>query len=155
MSAALKLCLALVAGSIVLNCARESDESMEELPADTTAAATGITLADIAGRWDMRSVPVAGTDTTATVYQMEATADGITLFLPDREPIQAVPTIDGDSIVFDAGPYESVRRDGVMVTTHAVYRLEGGRLVGNVTAHYQTSGADSVLQLSSEGTRAP
>ena len=42
-----------------------------------------------------------------------------------------------------------------MVSTHSVYRLEGDRLVGDVVAHYATTDADSVLQLTSEGTRAP
>jgi hypothetical protein len=102
----------------------------------------------------MRSVPVSG-DTTATVYQSVVTADGWTMMLPDRDPIEGVATTSGDSIIVDAGPYESVRRDGLMVTTHAVYRLEGDRLVGTVVAHYETSDADSVLTLTTEGTRAP
>jgi hypothetical protein len=63
--------------------------------------------------------------------------------------------IEGDSIIADAGPFESVRRDGVMVNTRTVYRMEGDRLVGVTTAHYETSGPDSVLILNTEGTRAP
>jgi hypothetical protein len=102
----------------------------------------------------MRSVPVSGEDTTATLYQSVITADGWTLMLPDREPMEGVVTTSGDSIMVDAGPFESVRRDGVMVTTRAVYRLEGDRLVGTTTARYATTGADSVLELATEGTRA-
>jgi hypothetical protein len=103
----------------------------------------------------MRSVPETGADTTATVFQIQATADGWTLFLPDRDPIEAVVTTSGDSIIVDAGPFESVRRDGVMVSTRTVYRLEGDRLVGTTVAHYETSEADSGLSLHVEGTRAP
>jgi hypothetical protein len=75
--------------------------------------------------------------------------------LPDRDPLEAEVTTSGDSIVMVAGPFESVRRDGVMVTTHSVYRLEGDRLVGTVVARYETTEADSVLRLASEGTRTP
>jgi hypothetical protein len=34
-------------------------------------------------------------------------------------------------------------------------RKEGDKLVGTTTAHYQIKGADSVLTLRSEATRAP
>ncbi len=149
------LCLLVAGGLVVLGCERESaEEATEEQAADTVAGSAKISLADIAGTWDMRSVPETG-DTTATVYQVEATADGWTMMLPDRDPIEGQVMTSGDSIVVDAGPYESVRRDGVMVTTHSVYRLEGDRLVGTVVAHYATTEADSVLRLSTEGTRAP
>jgi hypothetical protein len=61
----------------------------------------------------------------------------------------------GDSIIVDAGPFESVRRDGVTVRTRAAYRIEGDRMIGTTVARYETSGADSVLRLRTEGTRAP
>jgi hypothetical protein len=63
--------------------------------------------------------------------------------------------VGGDSIVMESGPYESVLRKGVQVTTRSVQRLVDGKVVGTTTAHYATSGADSVLQLRTEGTRAP
>lgn len=151
-----RLCLILVVGSLALGCEREpAEEAMEEPPVDTLPAAATISLADIAGTWDMRSVPEAGADTTTTVYQVQATADGWTLLLPDREPIEADVTTSGDSIMVDAGPFESVRRAGVMARTHSTFRLEGDRLVGTTVAHYETSEADSVLRLQVEGTRAP
>lgn len=150
------LCLILTGGVLMLGCEREpAEEAIEEPTADTVAGATTISLADLAGTWDMRSVPETGADTTATVFQIQATADGWTLFLPDREPIEADVTTSGDSVMVDAGPFESVRRAGVMVSTHTVYRLEGNRLVGTTVAHYETSDADSVLRLYVEGTQAP
>jgi hypothetical protein len=42
-----------------------------------------------------------------------------------------------------------------MVTTHTVFHMEGDRLVGDVTATWQTAAGDSVAQLRTEGTRAP
>jgi hypothetical protein len=152
----MRLCLVLAVSLLVLGCERESaEEATEEQVADTVAGAATISLADVAGTWDMRSVPETGADTTATVYQVQATADGWTLFLPDRDPVEAAVTTSGDSIIVDAGPFESVRRAGVMVRTHTAFRLEGDRLVGTTVAHYETSDADSVLLLHVEGTRAP
>ena len=150
----LKLAIAL-AGVVLLGCAEESAET-DEMTADTTAMeeTATISLSDVAGTWNLRAVPETG-DTTATEYQVEITADGWTMFLPDREPMVPQVSVSGDSIIVDAGPYESVRRAGVMVTTHAVYRLEGDRLVGKTVAHYSTTDADSVLHLNVEGTRAP
>jgi hypothetical protein len=152
----MRLCLVLASGLILSACETEpAEQATEELPADTVAAEPTISVADVAGTWEMRSVPETGSDTTATVYQLVASADGWTLMLPDRDPIEAEVTTSGDSIVMVAGPFESVRRDGVMVTTHSVYRLEGNRLVGTVVARYETTEADSVLRLASEGTRTP
>jgi hypothetical protein len=151
-----RLCLILVGGLLALGCERQAaEEATEEQPADTVATAATISLADIAGTWDMRAVPETGADTTATIYQIQATADGWTYYLPDRDPIEASVTPSGDSIIVNAGPFESVRREGVTVRTNSVFRLEGDRLVGTTVAHYQTSEADSVLPLHVEGTQAP
>jgi hypothetical protein len=103
----------------------------------------------------MRAVPESGPDTTTTVYQIQATADGLTYYLPDRDPVEATVITSGDSVIVESGPFESVRRDGVTVRTNTVFRLDGDRLVGNIVAHYETSEADSVLRLHVEGTRAP
>jgi hypothetical protein len=64
-------------------------------------------------------------------------------------------TVAGDSLVMVAGPFESVRREGVMTTTNTVLRMEGDRLVGTTVATYETTDADDELRLATEGTRAP
>ena len=160
----MRFCLLFAAALLVLGCNREaSEEGTEEQPADTLAGAAGdagaadaagISLADVAGTWDMRTVPESGEDTTATIGQVEITPDGWTLRLPDRDPIEGAVSTSGDSIIVEAGPYESVRREGLMVRTRGAYRLEGDRLVGTVVARYETTGPDSVLRLRAEGTRA-
>ena len=61
----------------------------------------------------------------------------------------------GDSIVTEAGPYESVLRKGTQVTTNSVLRLKDGKLVGTTVAHYKTTGADTVRMLRVEGTKNP
>ena len=66
-----------------------------------------------------------------------------------------VCVVDGDSVMTEAGPFESNRRAGVQVSTRSVLRHVDGRLVGTTRASYATTGADSVLMLRTEATRAP
>lgn len=141
-------------------CAQEAGEGEDTAVTEDTLAAApepvGISLADIAGTWVMDARSEAGQ--AVPQYEMVATADlsGWEMRFPDREPIQLrVVEVAGDSIVADAGPYESVLRPGVQVTTHGVYRLEGDRLIGTVVARYQTTESDSVAIVHSEGTRKP
>ncbi|HEX9129103.1 MAG TPA: hypothetical protein VF850_08080 [Gemmatimonadaceae bacterium] len=104
----------------------------------------------------MRSVPMSG-DTSATTYVLTATANtsGWSMKFPGRAtPVPVKVSVDGDSIMLAAGPYSSVRRKGVQVTTYGVARLQNGSIVGSTTAHYKVKTADSVLVLSMTGTKA-
>ena len=136
---------------------------------DTTTAAAAATptppappppaalaLGDLAGKWNLRAVPDSG-DTTATTYVMTAAADsaGWSLQFPNGQKAAVHPMVSGDSIVVHAGPYASVRRKGVQVTTDGVLRRQGDKLVGTTIAHYKTMKPDSVLHLHVEGTKAP
>lgn len=128
-------------------------------PATATAAGTmaptPITLADLAGTWKFRSVPQSGTDTTATEFTLTSAGDKWTQSYSTGLKVPTHVSVSGDSVITDAGPFASVRRKGLQVTTHGVFRKEGDRLVGTTTAHYRTKGADSVLVLRTEGTRTP
>jgi acyl-CoA thioesterase len=55
----------------------------------------------------------------------------------------------------EAGPFESVLRKGVQVSTKQVSRLQDGKLVGTTVARYAVSGPDTVRRLRFEGTRKP
>jgi hypothetical protein len=125
-------------------------DSATMAPAPAPPAA--ISLADVKGKWKMKTM-AEGSDSTLVEYTLDAGDAGWTLNFPRRPPVPTKPTADGDSIVADAGPYESALRKGVKVTTHSVFRLQDGKLVGMTVAHYATKGADSVLSLRSEGTR--
>ena len=123
--------------------------------AATTTAPAPVNLADFAGKWNVRSVPATG-DTTPTTYVLTATSSttGWTIKFPGRAAIPATVIVAGDSVEIDAGPYPSVRRKGVQVTTNGGLRVQNGQLVGTNTAHYKVKTADSVLVLNSTGTRA-
>jgi hypothetical protein len=66
-----------------------------------------------------------------------------------------VVAVGGDSIITEAGPYESALRKGVQVRARMVLRLQEGKLVGTTEARYIKSGGDSVAHRPTEGTRAP
>jgi hypothetical protein len=154
-SIAVLLCAGVLAG-----CAKK-DDSAVDTTADTAAVTTAptptpVNLADVAGKWNTTAVPTAGSDTSTTNYVLTATSttSGWTITFPGRAPIPVRASVDGDSIMLAAGPYASVRRKGVQVSTNSVVRLQGGRLVGGTTAHYNVKTADSVLTLNTVGTRA-
>jgi hypothetical protein len=123
----------------------------------STSAAGSIALADVAGTWKMRSVPTTGADTSPTLSTLTATGEaGGWKMVFGNGLTQAIRvTAVGDSIIYDMGPYQSVRRKGVSVTTHGVLRKQGDKLVGTIVAHYASVGPDSVVTLRSEGTKAP
>lgn len=146
--------LVLAGGWLLAACETQPAEEALETAADTVAVGPVISLADIEGTWHMQYEPVSG-ETAVTTSQVQVTPEGWTLLLPDRDPILAEVTAAGDSLIVVEGPYESIRRPGTTVTMSSVYRLDGDRLVGVVAARYGTGGADSLLVMLSEGTRAP
>ena len=132
----------------------------DETPAaDTTAAAPAppaLMLSDLAGRWTAQAMSETS-DSVLVTYEMTATADtsGWMLMLPNRPPMAMRVMVAGDSVVTEAGPYESVLRAGVQVSTRSVMRMQGGQLVGTTTARYQTASGDSVVTLRTRATRVP
>jgi hypothetical protein len=130
---------------------------------DTTAAApappesrAGISLADVAGKWKLRSTDEAGGNVVESELTATADTSGWTLIRPDRKTVPVrVVAVGGDSLITEAGPYESAVRKGVQVRARMVLRLQDGKLVGTTEAHYIMSGGDSVAHRPTEGTRAP
>jgi hypothetical protein len=152
-----RLAAAAVAALLTTACS-----TAEKAPDDSAAAATAtvapkaIALADVAGSWQMRSVPESGTDTTPTLYTLTATSDSAwTITFANGQKVAVRATASGDSIMQKSDVYSSIRRKGVKVWTEGVARLEGGKLVGHTVAHYQGATTDSVLRLRTEGTRTP
>jgi len=144
----------LLAALLLLGCAQEATEEATEEAADTTAV-EGISLADLAGTWNMRTTSTDPADTFVNEYQIVIDETSWTMNFPDRDPVSVTAVADGDNVITDSEPFESVRHPGTMVTTHTIFHMEGDRLVGDVTATWQTAAGDSVGQLRTEGTRAP
>jgi hypothetical protein len=152
MRAVTSCCLAV----LLVGCGTSGDK-----PADTDVGAApaaaepaGISPADLAGTWNIRST-LDGSDKTIT-YDLVSAGDGWTINFPGREPVPARLVTSGvDSVVWEAGPFESVIRKGVTVKrSRVVARLQDGKLTGTTTAVYEASGPDTVATLTVEGTRA-
>lgn len=151
-------CTVLLAG-----CGQERDvgeraagDTATAAPAATAEPRATISLADVAGKWKVRSTDEAGG--TPAEIELVATDDtsGWTMTGSDGKAVPVrVVAVSGDSIVTEAGPYGSFVRTGLQVTTRTVSRLQSGKLVGTIEARYTTKGGDSVVQRRSEGTRAP
>ena len=123
-------------------------------PAPAAAAPASISLADVAGKWTMRTMPE-DADTTLITWELVAKSDssGWISNFSKRKPVPVRVVASGDSLMTESGPYESLLRKGVQVTTNSVLRLQDGKLVGTTLAHYKTTGPDTLRRLRVEGTR--
>ncbi len=142
------LILVLVAG---VACAKTDQPAA----VDTTAMATapGLSLADVAGTWNGKSMAV-GNDSVLATWQLTATTDtsgwsqmvgASTSVIPVR-----VVSVSGDSLITEAGPFPSVLRPGQQVTTRSIYRLQNGKLIGVTNATYPNG---ETVTLRTEATR--
>ncbi len=153
------------AAALALACARGNDntatESVAASPAATPAPAqeaapAALSLADVAGKWNVRAVPESG-DTTPTTYVLTASADttGWSIKFPSGLVVPLHVAVSGDSIVSSTGTFSSQRRKGLQVVSNTVLRKQGDKLVGETVAHYKITTPDSVLRLRTEASRAP
>ena len=163
MHTATRVAIACSATLLLAGCAKSEQAATDTAaavapaPAAEPAMAPAIALADVAGKWQARSVPEAGPDTTPTTYVLTATADttGWSLTFPSGLNVPLRVRVDGDSVISRSETYSSPRRKGVKVWTEASWKRQGDKLIGAVIAHYETTSPDSVLRLRSEATRMP
>ena len=160
-----RLAIACCTGLLVAACAKK-DQAVNDsaagvaatpAPAAAPAPPAALSLADVAGKWQVRSVPESGTDTSSTNYVLTATADTTGWFItfPSGLKVPVHVTASGDSVIQKTGTFASQRRKGVKVTTEGSFKLQNGKLVGTTIAHYSKAGPDSVLHLRTEGTKMP
>ena len=126
--------------------------------APTPAPAPALAPAALAGNWHFAATPTTGKDTSATEFDLAATADSADwtmTFTKSKLKVPAKHSISGDTLTITAGPFASQRRKGMKVSTVSTLKLDGGKLVGSTTAHYVNAGADSVATLRTEGTKTP
>jgi glucose/arabinose dehydrogenase len=160
-----RLAIACCTGLLVAACAKKDQAANDSAagtaatpaPAAAPAPPAALSLADVAGKWQVRSVPESGTDTSATNYVLTATADTTGWFItfPSGLKVPVPVTASGDSVIQKTGTFASQRRKGVKVTTEGSFKLQNGKLVGTTIAHYSKAGPDSVLHLRTEGTKMP
>lgn len=150
-------CFALLCcAAVLVGCAKTEQAADTAMAVATPPAPPPITLADVAGKWNVKGMNEAG-DSTLVTFTFTATSDttGWTMTFPNRRPVPVrVVSVAGDSVTIEAGPYESVLRKGVQVRTTGTLRLRDGTIVGMTTARY-SRGPDSVIVVRTEGTRMP
>ena len=142
----------LICAVLLFGCAKSEPPASQST--ETGGATAAVALADVAGTWD-GTVTAAGSDTVLALIQLTATAEptgwSMTVTNAKDPSMQAVVpatsvVAEGDSVIVEAGPFQSVLRAGQQVTTHNAYRLQDGNLVGTIRATYPASGETIVLQ---------
>lgn len=131
------------------------DEEMEvvEQPAAEMPAPAEAPLTEWAGTWEAVAVMESG-DTVPYTFTASEDRTGWTATLPDRDPMPLrVLSVEGDSVVTELGPYESLLREGVQVTVRQVGRIQNGRMEATMEAHYSGGDEDTVVAGTVEGTR--
>jgi len=124
-------------------------------PKAPDAEAPGLVLGDLAGTWSMEGMPI-DHDTVVATATVIGEGDPLvfTENFPGADPVPLDVTVAGDSVIMTNGPFPSDMRPGVMVSTDAVYRMVGSRLVGLLNAHYDgDTTADSLLRFRVTMTR--
>jgi hypothetical protein len=145
----------LLCAVLFLGCAKSEPPASEStsMGGETGGMAT-ISLADVAGTWD-GTVTAVGNDTVLTILDLTATEDptGWSMKVTNAKTPTMTTLVsgmrvvtEGDGVIVDAGPFQSVLRPGQEVTTHTVYRLEDGKLVGTIQATYPASGETIALR---------
>jgi len=125
--------------------------------ADTTAMSEstgGSPVARMAGMWNV-NVMREGSDSVATTHVLNSTDSAAWSFtFPGRQPIPIrITGMSGDTVLAEAGPFESSVRPGVQTTNIIKTWLEGDNLVSWVRARYDGTGPDTVIIFRTVGTR--
>jgi hypothetical protein len=97
------------------------------------------------GVWEGRS-SVPPRDSVIATYTLTVTADasGLRMKLPNRDPqMPRIITAGGDSVVTETGPYDSVARPGLKVTTRTISHFNGDSLFGSFEARYSDGSVTS------------
>jgi hypothetical protein len=144
----------------LVGCTKPADKPAvadAEVTGTADAAPAAVSLGDFAGTWSVRST-LRDDASKSVTYDLTATADssGWSITFPGRDPIPLrVVAVEGDSIVTEAGPFESQMRKGQQAHSRVVTRLQGDKMVGTVIVWYEVWGPDSSASLDLEGTRKP
>ena len=127
-------------------------------PADTAATGaippTATTRGSFAGVWDVSVMPE-GSDSVATTHVLNVSdTSAWVLEFSDRPstPLR-ITGMSGDTVMAEAGPFESGVRRGVQVRTTNSYWLQDGKVMGRTTARYETTGSDTLRRFHSVGTK--
>jgi hypothetical protein len=144
---------ALFALPLVVACGgSDGAPSVGEGMAGDVARATTPTLADFDGSWLLHA-HLDGTPDPVTVRLGGSAVGGWMMTFEGRQPMAVEVSMAGDSLIMVVPEYESVIRDGVMVSTRTAVVLRDGRMVGKVVAIYRAPDGEEVVGGTIDGER--
>ena len=151
---------ALLWCSIVLVGCSKADTAADSAAAVDTATPVAaepapMSLDQVAGKWNVRILSAETGDSTLTSYVLDAKADtaGWTFQFPTGAPLpMRIVSMGGDSLVTEAGPFDSRLQKGLKVNSRVTWRLRDGKLSGAVVSDYNTN-PPTTRNLIAEGTR--
>lgn len=152
MRAVILLSTVCLTGFAVSAVAQQPTAQPKPKPAAPQAAAS--TKPTIAGTWAIESAvkTAAGKDTVvSSLLTASADANGWVTHLEGRDPIPTkVVSMGGDSVVTEAGPFQSVTRPGQTVTTHETLHFKADAVWGTIEARFSNG---EVVKGTVKGTR--
>ena len=152
---ALLCCATLLVGCKKADTAADSATVIDTAMPAAAVESTPISLQAVAGKWNVRIMSAETGDSTLTSYVLDAKPDtaGWTFTFPNKPPIAMhVMSMAGDSLVTEAGPFDSQLQKGVKVNSTVTWRLRDGKLVGAIVSRYDTK-PPSTRNLIADGTR--
>ena len=144
-------CVAIVAGCT----AKENPPAADTTAmAPAPAPAPAMSLASIAGMWNVTVKPE-GKDTVVATYVLNTTdSTAWTFAFPGAKPVpMKITGMSGDTVMTETDWFDSAVRKGLKTRTNATAWMQDGKLVGKTVAHYQTTGPDTVRVFMTEGTK--
>lgn len=118
-----------------------------EQPATDTAAMAApaaLTPADVSGTWSGTTMTEGDTAAVRWTAISATGTEGKLVFEGATDSVSYTATFDADSFIVTTVPYADPSMQGAQVTTRAVGRLVGGKLVGTATTML-ASQPDSVV----------
>jgi hypothetical protein len=152
---ALLWCSILLVGCSKADTAADTAAVVDTAMSAAAMEPTPISLDQVAGKWNVRVLSAETGDSTLTSYVLDAKADtaGWTFTFPTGGPIAMhVVSMAGDSLVTEAGPFDSRLQKGVKVRSTVTWRLRDGKLSGAIVSHYDTK-PPTTRNLIAVGTR--
>jgi hypothetical protein len=147
----------LLAVAALAACAKGDAAKSDAMTADQTVAPTSLTPAQVAGTWHGASRQE-GSDSVTDRWTMVSTSDSTGMLVFDDANNDSIPysvRFEADSVVMTSSRPAYGRDGKTRYMYRQVGRLEGDRLVGNVTAMLADS-PDSVRgRYAWEATRTP
>ena len=144
--------VSLLAVALLVGCGSGDDQADADA---ATATMAGPTLADFAGTWQNTAMLEGTPDPVPSTMTGSGDSSEWSMSLADRPDIRLAVTVVGDSLIAQSEEYESILRDGVMVSIRLASALHGDTMEGKLVATYRTPEGEQVVRGTTTGMRAP